>query len=195
MITFRYDLHSPWCFLASLRVEGIAARHGRAVDWVPVHLASLIERIGGRRPLEGLPQFVAWYRQDLRDWARLAGVELRQHPRFPLRPARALRAGCFAAAAGKGGAFARAALRAYWTEEADIEDVAVLARLGGEAGLEPAAVAAATGDPRWKAQVEANTAEAVAAGIFGLPACTVDGRLFWGNDRLEMMDHALAGRV
>lgn len=193
-LLFRYDVHSPWCYLAALRIEEIAARHGRAVEWRPVYLARLIDAIDGRRPLEANPAFLAWYKQDLRDWAARGGVTLRYHPRYPLRPARALRAACYASTAGQGGPFARAVLRAYWSEEADIEDLALLGRLGAEAGLEPAAVVAATSDERWKAQLAANTEEAIAAGVFGLPMVTAEGKLFFGNDRLDLLDEFLAAR-
>ncbi|MBS7792762.1 2-hydroxychromene-2-carboxylate isomerase [Roseococcus sp. SDR] len=194
-LIFRYDVHSPWCYLAALRIEGIAARHGRAVEWRPVYLARLIDAIDGRRPLEANAAFLAWYRQDLQDWAALGGVTLRYHPRYPLRPARALRAACFASAEGKGGAFARAVLRAYWSEAGDIEDLALLGRLGAEAGLDPQAVIAATSDERWKNQLAANTEEAISAGVFGLPMVTADGKLFFGNDRLDLLDRFLGGTL
>jgi 2-hydroxychromene-2-carboxylate isomerase len=190
-LLFRYDVHSPWCYLAALRIEGIAAKHGREVEWRPVYLARLIDAIDGRRPLEANGAFLAWYRQDLQDWAARGGVTLRYHPRYPLRPARALRAACYASAEGRGGVFARAVLRAYWSEEGDIEDLALLGRLGAEAGLDPEAVMAATSDGRWKAQLAANTEEAIAAGVFGLPMVTADGKLFFGNDRLDLLDEFL----
>jgi 2-hydroxychromene-2-carboxylate isomerase len=195
-LAFHFDVHSPWCFLASLRIEAIAARHGRAVDWVPLHLARLMDRIDGRRPLDANAGFVAWYRQDLHDWATRAGVTLRYHPDYPLRPARALRACCFARAEGKGGAFAHAVLAAYWTEAAQIDDAAVLGRLGASVGLHADAVIAATVGERWKAEVDANTEAAAQSGIFGLPAILADGKLFFGNDRLDLLDLFLThGRI
>ncbi len=62
-----------------------------------------------------------------------------------------------------------------------------------EAGLDPEAVIAATSDERWKAQLAAHTEEAIAEGVFGLPMVTAEGKLFFGNDRLELLDGFLAG--
>jgi 2-hydroxychromene-2-carboxylate isomerase len=195
-LAFHFDVHSPWCYLASRRIEAIAARHGRDVDWVPLHLARLMDRISGRRPLEANPSFVAWYRQDLNDWTTRAGVTLRQHPDYPLRPARALRACCFARSQGRAGPFARAVLAAYWTQAAQIDDASVLGALGATVGLEAGAVIAATADACWKEEVEANTEAAARSGIFGLPAMVADGKLFFGNDRLDLLDLFLAhGRI
>jgi predicted thioesterase len=88
-VEFWFDFHSPWSYLASLRLPPIAARHARPVRWIPIHVARLIETIGGRRPLDENPAFVRWYREDLMRWARRTGVSIRYHPDFPLRPARA----------------------------------------------------------------------------------------------------------
>jgi len=162
------------------------------VIWRPVYLARLMDAIAGRRPLEANPAFLAWYKQDLRDWAELGGVTLRYHPRYPLRPARALRAACHATAEGEGGPFARALLQSYWSADGDIEDVALLGRLGEGVGLDPAGVIAAASDPHWKDQLERNTQEAIAEGVFGLPSTTVDGKLFFGNDRLDLLDQFLS---
>ena len=159
-ITFWFDFHSPWSYLAAVRLPAVAARHGRAVRWVPVHVARLIQGIGGRQPLNENPAFVRWYQQDLQDWAALAGLEVRYHPCFPLRPARALRAACHAVDAGAGPDFIQGVMRAYWTLSLDISDPAVLAGIGAGARLDPDAVVAATASPALKARVDDATAAA-----------------------------------
>ena len=50
MLTFWFDVHSPWCYLASTRIEGIAAKYSCELKWRPLHLPRLIEAIDGRRP-------------------------------------------------------------------------------------------------------------------------------------------------
>jgi len=191
-VEFWFDVHSPWCYLAAHRIGGIVRAHGGTVRWRPIHLANLIAAIGGRRPLEENPAFVAWYRQDLLDHAALQGLPLAYHPAYPLRPSRALRACFHAAELGAGEPFALAVLRAYWAEGRDISDVDVLSALAEGVGLEGQAAARATADPRLKDAIEANGREAVAKGLFGVPTAVLDGRLFFGNDRLDLLDRALA---
>ena len=70
-LTFWFDVHSPWCYLAAHRVGDIARKHGHELLWRPLHLPKLQERIGGRKPLEENAAFVAWYQQDAQDWAAL----------------------------------------------------------------------------------------------------------------------------
>lgn len=190
-LVFWFDFHSPWCYLASHRLGDFARRNALAVEWRPLHLPRLIEAIDGRRPLEENAAFVRWYRQDLEDWAALMGLRLRYHPQYPLRPARALRASVHAAAEGRAEPFVRRVMRAYWSEGADISNVAVLGELGAEAGLDAGRVEAAAGEPGCKRAVECNTEEAIAAGVFGVPSFLLDGKLYFGNDRLEMLERHL----
>ena len=81
-VTFFFDVHSPWSYLASTRIAALARRHAMTVDWRPVHLANLIERIDGMRPMEQNRARVAWYRQDVIDRMAEAGPGLRSPSRL-----------------------------------------------------------------------------------------------------------------
>ena len=190
---FWFDYHSPWAYLAATRIEALAERHGLPVRWRPLHLPRLIAAIGGRRPLEESAAFVNWYQQDLRDWAALSGLTLRYHPDYPLRPARALRATLFAETLGAAPAFALAVFKAYWTAGQDISELETLARLAILVGLDGGTVRAAAEDPFWKAGLEANNQEAAGRGVFGVPTVDLGHKLYFGNDRLELLDHHLGG--
>ncbi len=187
-IEFYFDFHSPWCWFASLRIEALAARVRRPVDWRPIHLARLIDTIDGRRPLDANAAFVAWFKQDMQDTAQQLGLALRYHPRFPLRPARALRASVHAAQHGRAGPFVQAVMRAYWSEAGDIENADLLAAIGVRCGLAAEDIVAAVSDDDYKCAVEANTAQAIARGAFGAPTFFCDGRLFWGSDRMDRLE-------
>lgn len=186
-LEFWYDFHSPWAYLAATRIEALAARHRLIARWRPLHLPRLIEAIGGRRPLEENAAFVAWYKQDLQDWAELCGVTIRYHPDYPLRPARALRAALRAEELGAASGFALAVFRAYWSESRDISDIGVLSEIGAACGLDGARISAAATDDGYGRRLEANTREAIGRGIFGVPSMICRGKLFFGNDRLDLL--------
>ena len=190
-LVFWFDVHSPWCWLAAERIGTLANKHGADLTWRPLHLPSLIERIGGRRPLEENAAFLAWYKQDLKDHARLLGLDIRYHPHYPLRNSRALRACMHAIDAGSGEAFVRRLMRAYWSDGSDITDIGLLAGLGAECGLDSAAVAAAAQSPELKARLAANTDEAIGRGVFGVPTVDTGEKLYFGNDRLDLLDRHL----
>ena len=192
-IAFWFDFHSPWCYLAATRIGALAARHDADLRWRPLQLARLIEAIGGRRSLEENPAFVRWYQQDLQDWAGVYGLRVAYHPDFPLRPSRALRIALYAAEHGFEEAWVVRVMRAYWSEAADISDLETLRSLAEDSGLDPTGAAAAAVSRAHGLQLEANTREAIGMGIFGVPAFVLDGKIFFGNDRLALLDRALGG--
>ena len=194
-LTFWFDVHSPWAYLASSRIGSIARKHNQPLRWRPLHLPRLLDEIGGLKPLEESPQRVAWFRQDIRDWAELQGVALKQHPQYPLRNSRALRACILAEDQGRGEAFACRVLKAYWAEEADITNLDVLAQLGEETGLGGEAVRAAAQSEAYKQRLEDNTRDAIQRGVFGVPTVDTGRKLYFGNDRLDLLDIHLSRDV
>ena len=186
--TFWFDVHSPWAYLAAHRIGDLARKHEAELSWRPLHLPRLLDRIGGVKPLEASPARVAWFRQDIRDWAEMQGLALRPHPNYPLRNSRALRACLLAADRGRAEAFVTRVLRGYWAEQADITDLGVLAGWAAEAGLDPREVTVAATSESFKDRLEANTEEAIARGLFGVPTVDTGARLYFGNDRLDLLD-------
>lgn len=187
-LSFWFDVHSPWAYLAAHRIGDLARKHGLALAWRPLHLPRLLDEIGGVKPLEATPARVAWFRQDIQDWAEVQGLPLRTHPDYPLRNSRALRASLLAADEGRAEAFVTLLLKGYWAEGADITDLGQLARWGEAAGLDPDKVRAAALSEAFKARIESNTREAISRGVFGVPTVDTGSKLYFGNDRLDLLD-------
>ena len=194
-VTFYFDVHSPWSYLASALIGPLARRRGARIEWRPIHLANLMDRIGGLRPLEQTPARVAWYRQDIADRMAQHRLPYDPHPDYPLRPSRALRCCVHAAERGCADAFVGAVMRGYWVEKKDISDLAVLQAIADAVGLGSRPVVEVVGDASIKVAVARNTDEAVARGVFGVPSFVFDGKLFFGSDRMDLLDLALGRRT
>lgn len=190
-LAFWFDVHSPWCYFAAHRVGDVAREHKLALSWRPIHLPRLLDAIGGRKPLEANQAFVRWFKQDMADWAKMLGLPFAQHPQYPLRNSRALRACQYAAERGKGETFAKRILRAYWAEAGDIADLALIGAWGAACGLDAAAIQEAAQSESYKSRIEINTQKAIARGVFGVPTVDTGERLYFGNDRLDMLDRHL----
>lgn len=190
-LTFWFDVHSPWCYLAAHRIGDLARKHGAELLWRPLHLPRLLDAIGGVKPLQATPARVAWFQQDILDHAEMQGLPLRYHPAYPLRNSRALRACLHAADQGKAEAFVIRVLRAYWAEEGDISDLSLLARWAAESGLDGASATAAAQSEDYKLRVDANTQEAIGRGVFGVPTVDTGTKLYFGNDRFDLLDRHL----
>ena len=91
--------------------------------------------------------------------------------------------------------FAEAAFHAYWSEDRDISQDAVLADLCAQVGVEPARFFAGIAEPAIKDRLRANTEEVIARGGFGSPTIFVGGDdMYFGNDRLGLLREAVLRR-
>jgi 2-hydroxychromene-2-carboxylate isomerase len=193
-IEFWFDFSSPYGYIASQKIDAIAARHGRAVRWKPWLIGALFKQLG-YMPLEQQPGKKAYMLRDLPRHARAEGVALSFPSSFPealIAAARAVywleeKKGVEAA-----GAFAKRAYVAYWAEGQKLSDAAVVARLASAFGVGEDETLAALNDPAVKDRLKRETDAAIAAGIFGSPFIVVDGEPFWGSDRLGEVERWLA---
>jgi len=187
-LEFFYDFTSPYSYLASTRVEAVAARAGAELRWRPFLLGGVLKATGNRAPIE-VPAKGKYMLQDLQRWADRLGVPYRFPESFPIASILALRCAFGAEAQGKLVPFTHAVFRAAWGEGRDIARPEVVAAIGNAVGLDGAALVASA--PEHKQALVASTQEAVDRGAFGGPAFFVGDQLFVGNDRLDFVEEAL----
>ena len=193
-VTFHYDFSSPYAYLAATQVERIVGAHGAQVRWRPMLLGALFRAIGSPMvPLETFPAAKRrYYERDMQDWAELWGVPIRWPSRFPMRTLLPLRL-ALACPEAKVAELSRRIFAAYWVDDRDIADPAVLTQLCAEVGVDPALVAKADSDAALKQALIDSTAEAQQAGVCGAPSFVTRGQLLWGQDRLPMLSRLLGG--
>lgn len=185
-IAFHYEFSSPYAYIASERIEAIAARHGRAVDWKPFLLGIVFKRTGAG-PLTTIPLKADYARRDIERTARRLGVPFAWPPRFPFLSVNAARLTLWAGAE-QAADLTHAFFRAAYGDGRDLHDSATTLDVAAEAGLDREAAAAAIRDPAVKRRLSDATEAAIAAGVCGAPYMIVDGEPFWGADRLETLD-------
>jgi 2-hydroxychromene-2-carboxylate isomerase len=185
-----FDFSSPFAYLGCAQIDALAKRTGATVTWKPMLLGGVFRSIGQVDvPLSTWSEAKRQYTfKDMLCWAVHWGTPFNWPSRFPMNSIKALR--CYLALPeARRPAFREATFRAYWAEDRDISDEAVLRELIGEGADE---VIARTGSPEIKAALKDATDGAVAAGVFGAPTFVVDGgELFWGQDRLPLVEAAL----
>jgi len=192
-IDFYFDFSSPYSYLASEKIEALAARHGRAVRFHPTLLGAVF-RVSGQRPLTEIPLKGDYARRDFARSARHAGLPFRMPEVFPVSTVQAARA-CLALEPTQPtllAPFIHAVFRAYFVEGLDITSAAVLEQLLERCGADAAAVMAAMAQPDIKERLKQAVDASIARGVFGAPFIIVDGEPFWGSDRLEQVERWLA---
>ena len=191
-LCFFHDFSSPFSYLASTQIERIASKHGAALEWTPILLGALFREIGTPDvPLFAMnPSKQAWMGQDMLAWAQWWGVPLQFPSHFPLRTVTALRLALLEPS------ITPAIYAAAWAEDRNIGEPQVLAEILQDEGLDAPALLEKTSDPATKARLRANTERAGQAGVCGVPTFLVnDSLLFWGQDRLAMVERALDGWI
>jgi len=193
-LEFYFDYGSPYSYLADTQVEAIAQRTGATLARKPMLLGGVFKSTGNHSPAE-MPQKSAWSGFDMPLWARHYGVPFQRNPFFPINTLALMRG---AAAAQIDGSFERyhpAIFKAMWIDGRNLNDIKEIAAVLVGAGLDPQKFGNRIQEQDVKDRLKATTDEAVARGVFGAPTSFVDGKMFFGNDRLPFVELALKGAL
>ena len=186
---------SPYVYLGHERFVAIARRHGATIAVKPINLGLVFPVSGGLPLSKRAPQRQAYRLVELTRWSRYLQVPLNLHPaHFPVSADLASRFVLAALERSTDAALdlALAFSRALWTQECDISDLATLQAISAGCGGDAATLAARAEAPDIGMRYAALTQEGIDRGIFGTPTYVYAGELFWGQDRLDFLDRALA---
>lgn len=191
-IEFYFDFSSPYSYIASEWIGALAARHARTVRWHAILLGATFQAAELKSPVSH-PIKREYSLLDFERSARFAGVPLTMPQPFPIATQNAARLFWWLNAQNESRAiaWARHALRAYFTRGINLSDPSALAGLAQEFGLLQGEAETVWNDPVWKARLKQENEQAIAAGVFGAPFFVIDGEPFWGNDRRAQMERWL----
>ncbi|HUX22987.1 MAG TPA: 2-hydroxychromene-2-carboxylate isomerase [Burkholderiales bacterium] len=198
IVDYYFSPISPWTYLGHARFTDIATRHGAVINVKPADFGKVFPVSGGLPVAKRAPQRQAYRMVELKRFRDYLKLPLNLQPKF--FPVPADPAAQFIVAAGRAGGsdaamrLAGAILRACWAEERNIADAETLAAICTEQGMNAAALAAAAQSDEVIAEYAGYTQEAIARNVFGAPSYVVDGEIFWGQDRLEFVERALAAK-
>jgi 2-hydroxychromene-2-carboxylate isomerase len=197
MKTIRYFFtpQSPWTYLGHERLLALGRKHDAVIEPRPMALGEQIFPISGGLPLgKRSPQRQAYRLAELKRWSEHLGLPLNVHPKFfPVKEVDAammIAAAIRDAGAEAGLAMAGGVFRAVWVQERNIADGDTLIKIADECGLDGAALYAAreSAMPLYQQY----TKEAIDLQVFGAPWYEYKGESYWGQDRLDFLDRALA---
>jgi 2-hydroxychromene-2-carboxylate isomerase len=188
-VDFYFDFSSPYAYLASEKIDALAAAHGREVVWRPILLGGVFQALGTVSLVKQTDK-ADYSVRDIARSARYLGVPYRMPSRFPVPTQTAGRAFYWLDEQDRALArrYAHAVFRAYYVDDRDISAPEVALAVAGECGIDSAALTAALERPEVKARLKEATEAAVAAGVFGAPHVVIDGEPFWGADRLPQIE-------
>jgi 2-hydroxychromene-2-carboxylate isomerase len=196
IVEFLFDVGSPAAYLAWTQMPRLAAETGAQVDYRPMLLGGVFQATGNRSPAE-VPAKGRYMNADLERFALRYGVPFSHNPFFPINTLTLMRGalGLQMREPARMLAYGDAVYRAIWVEGRNMNDPATVGAVLQAAGFDPMALMALAADPEVKERLKAVTQDAVARGVFGAPTFFVDGRMYWGQDRLDFVKEALGGNA
>lgn len=185
-LSFWYEFASTYSYPAAMRIEAAAAAAGVAIEWKPFLLGPIMARQGWNdSPFNLYPDKGRYMWRDLERICAATALTLRRPSVFPRNGLLAARIALIAADEGWCPLFTRAVYRANFAEDRDIAAPTVIGGILESLGRPAGALLERAATPEVKERLKAQTADAIARGIFGAPSFTIGAELFWGNDRLE----------
>lgn len=194
IIDYYFWINSDWAYLGADRLEGIAARHGVKIRYKPVDLIDVYSRTGGIPLAQRSHERQAYREAELQRWMRRLNMSINITPRH-MCPNGDL-ASRFTIASDHMGLnvalLSKAILEAEWRHEKDISDSHVLMEVAEKLGLPGERIMQQALMEDMNAAYRQYTEEAVALGVFGSPTYVFKGELYWGQDRLDFLEQAVA---
>jgi 2-hydroxychromene-2-carboxylate isomerase len=192
-IDYWFSLASPWAFLGHDPFLRLAKTHDVAIGYKPVFLPDVFKETGGLPLGQRAPARQRYRMLELQRWREFRGVPLKLKPKhWPFDPK--LADCCVTAITEAGGDpshFMRAIWHSSWIAEEDCAPEQKLAELLSGSGHDAEDVLAAAASEDIRQIYAAHAVQAIAAGVIGSPCYVLNGEVFWGQDRLELLALAL----
>jgi 2-hydroxychromene-2-carboxylate isomerase len=197
-VDYYFSLQSPWAYIGHKLFRDIVASHDVRVNHKPVVLGDLFSETGGLPLLKRHPVRQRYRMVELQRWRDKRGLKFHLQPaNWPFNAR--LADGVVIAALEAGhdpDPFLRRAFPAVWEDQLNLADPATLVRLADDCGLPGKQLVERSQSDEISAAYEKNRQDAVAADVFGSPVYVLDGEVFWGQDRIELLADALkSGRA
>lgn len=187
---------SPYAYLGHRRLVALAKQYNAQVEIRPCDFGKVFTVSGGLPLAKRAPQRQAYRLLELQRWSSFLGLPMNLQPKFFPVSGDAASQMIIATQLAHGTevalALAGAIMTAVWADDKNIADTGTLAGLANQLDLDGAALVKSSVMPSIQAEYERYTEQAIAANIFGAPWYVVDGEGFWGQDRLDFVERALA---
>lgn len=194
-INYYHFLISPFSYLAIDRFNEIKTRHDLTVNYLPISVMDVFGELSVLPPGKRHPSLQRLRMDELKRWSSMLGLPMNLTPaHFPVDQTLAAQM-VFAAGGADGntdaGKLSDALLKAVWEEEKNISDEETLIAVADSVGLEGANLLEQARDEQWSSLYASTTKSALETGVVGSPTYEVGEELFWGQDRLDFLEHVL----
>ena len=194
-VQFLFDFGSPNAYLSHKVLPGIEARSGARFAYVPILLGGLFKMTSNRSPAEsmaGIKNKPEYEHLELQRFVKRHQLDAyRRNPYFPVNTLQIMRAAVAAKRLGVFEPYVETVFAAIWEQGLKMDEPEVIQSALTAAGLDAAALMAASQDAEVKAELAANTQRAFEHGAFGSPSFLVGNELYFGKDKLRDVEEEI----
>ena len=190
-VEFFFDVGSPTVYLAATQLSKIAGRHGATVLWRPFLLGGVFKATGNVSPAT-VPAKSRYMGDDLERFARRYEVPFLFNPFFPVNTLALMRGAVAYQQQGRLDQYIEAIFSAMWVTGKNMNEPTIVAEVLDTIGIGEQEFLVAIAAQDVKDKLKSNTEEAVERGAFGAPTFFVGDEMFFGQDRLDFVEAALA---
>ena len=193
-IELYFDCSSPWTYLAFVEIISLSQRHELKIDFKPILVGGVFNNVNQdvyefrKKPN---PLKLKYSNDDLNLWSRVRGISIGLPEVFPVNSVKAMRGCLFAKKENKLAKFANNIFQAYWTEGKDISQEELLFDIAKNSNLDIEEFKKFIASQEAKDLLIKNTDELIERGGFGSPTFFYKEKMFFGNDRLHLLEEAI----
>jgi 2-hydroxychromene-2-carboxylate isomerase len=197
-VDYYFSLLSPWAYIGHKPFHELASRYDLKINYKPVVLSDLFSETGGLPLVRRHPVRQRYRMLELQRWRDKRGLTFHLQPAYFPFNARLADGVVIAAVEANCNPdlFLSRAHASVWEDQLDLADSATLIKIADQSGLPGKQFVERSGTEAVGAIYEQNRQDALAADVFGSPGYVLDGEVFWGQDRIELLADALkSGRA
>lgn len=193
-ILYFYSVASPWSYLGIKRLKEISKKYSAQIIEKPIDLVGKVFVATGGTPVPQRHISRQNYRLlELKRWGEFLNIKINQKPKFfPPKDPHLPALFCLASIdMGIDMDFSSKVLEHLWVKENDISNIDTLKLIADDLKISFEELNKLATSDKIKKIYEANTQEAININIFGVPSYVYNNEIFWGQDRLELLEYSL----
>src|ERR1700712_550752 len=197
-VDYYFSFLSPWAYIGHQLFREVVSTYDLEVNYKPLVLVDLFSETGGLPLTKRHPVRQRYRMVELQRWRDRRGLKFHLQPAnwpFNARLADGVAIAAIEAGLDPERYLARG-FAAVWEDQLSLADPATVAKLADESGLPGEQLVERSGQEAISVAYEQNRQDALANDVFGSPAYVLEGEVFWGQDRIELLEDALkSGRA
>ena len=194
VVDYYFDYCCPWTYLSFKRLIQTTTRTVSVINWKPILLADIEQELGSIiDPKIPHPSEIKYETKDLQDWANYCGLKITpRNNNDPKNVSKKALCGAFCAIeANKIADYSRLVFDAYFGGLKDISSNEVLTEIATKLELDPTDYESAINSTVNLKRLKNNATDLIERGGFGSPTMFVEHDMYYGNDRIPLVEFSI----